>query len=160
SVPTLFATRLAQLTSDTPMGVAKSAGNVITITSPAGTTVTDLGFTDASGNPLNGLDSGLKANSGNTIFLYTEPSNNIALGREGNGSTANASGAVVFAVLLNETKDASNVVTGAELWSVQYKPIDHPLDGTATQGATATTAGYHDDAVDLSGKLFVEANSE
>lgn len=120
-------------------GGGQATAQVITVNNGAG--LNDLKFTDALGNALNGLPSGLSTVNGDAISLYTDTNNNIVLGKLGNGDVA-------FALVLDELKNASNVVTGAKIWIVQFTPLDHGADAS------------HDNALDLSGKLFVTGNQE
>lgn len=94
---------------------------------------TGLAFTDASGAPLAGVDSGLKTTAGGaTILLYSDTGNdNILYGKVG--------GATVFAAYLEET---GAPLSGAKLWMVQYQAI---------QNYTSD----HDEAQDLLDKVFV-----
>src|SRR5262245_30935813 len=81
ALPPVFSDRLITLgfNPNTAIGAAESNGNVIQIN---GTGITDLGFTDTSGNPLNGLDSGLNTTDGQDILLFTDTANNnIVLGK-------------------------------------------------------------------------------
>ncbi|HVK11482.1 MAG TPA: DUF5801 repeats-in-toxin domain-containing protein, partial [Gemmataceae bacterium] len=127
------------------IGVARSAGNVITLDGSQG--IFDVALTDAAGDPLAGTAAGLTTTAGNGIFLYTDAENNIALGREGTGAVANPTGAVVFAVVLAETT-TGGVLSGAELWVVQFQSIKNP------------DATNPDDPVDLNDKLYVKASAE
>ncbi|KRB46704.1 DUF5801 repeats-in-toxin domain-containing protein [Phenylobacterium sp. Root700] len=126
-------------------GEGQAVAQVITVTNGAG--LNDLKFTDASGNPLNGLGSGLTTIDGQAISLYTDLNNNIVLGKY--DSDANGSNdAVAFALVLEELKNASNVVTGGKIWVVQFTPLDH--------GANASA----DNVVDLTNKLYVTGAQE
>src|SRR5215469_13418958 len=82
------------------------------------TTDANLILGNSTGGPLSAIDTGFKAIGGNEIFLYSDPSNpDIVLGREGTGTTPNASGAVAFALLLQPTSG------GATIWVVQYEAL-------------------------------------
>ena len=73
--------------------------------------VTDLQFSDASGNAITaGTPTQIFAtHNGAQIFLYANSNNNILLGREGTSSdggltwTASATGTVAFAIVLDES---------------------------------------------------------
>ncbi|WP_192245162.1 hypothetical protein [Mesorhizobium silamurunense] len=105
----------------------------ITLTN-ATSPVQGLGFValDSNGQnpaPVDGLDSGQQTLDGNEIFLYTDPNNdNVLLGREGSGTTADSGGQIVFAVYLEEVTDQNNVITGGQLWTVLFEPLAHPVD--------------------------------
>jgi hypothetical protein len=148
SVPADFKNRLDSLTgSATPINAALSGYNgansgsaLINITG----TYTNLAFTDGNKNLLNGLDSGLDTLAGNSIFLYTDPTNdNIVLGREGSGTTPSATGDIVFAAYLDEAGDKLS----ARIWTVLYEPLVHPNPLST------------DEPVDLNDKLYVTALS-
>ena len=136
TLPGVFFTRLANLGFD-PNGAidaAVSSGNVIDIN---GTGITDLAFTDANGDPLDGNSSGLFTTEGDEVFLFTDDNNNnIVLGKT-------SSGAIVFAIFLAET---GTPVTGARLWTIQFQSLNHgnPRDP--------------DDILDLTNRLFVTAD--
>ena len=82
----------------------------------------DLALTNSSGGNLNGVDSGLNDLSGNDILLYTDTANNnLVLGKVG--------GTEMFALYLDATGSAAGSdanATGADLWMVEFKPIQHP----------------------------------
>ncbi|ARP68202.1 hypothetical protein A9K65_032840 (plasmid) [Mesorhizobium sp. WSM1497] len=105
----------------------------ITLTN-ATSPVQGLGFVTLDSNgqnpaPVDGLDSGQRTLDGNEIFLYTDPDNdNVLLGREGSGTTADAGGQIVFAVYLEEVTDQNNVITGGQLWTVLFEPLAHPTN--------------------------------
>lgn len=125
----------------------------ITLTN-ATSPVQGLGFVTLDSNgqnpaPVNGLDSGQQTLDGNEIFLYTDPDNdNVLLGREGSGTTADADGQIVFAVYLEEVTDQNNVITGGQLWTVLFEPLAHPDDTNS------------DDVVKLPNTLGVAATGE
>jgi hypothetical protein len=115
-------------------------------------TVLDVGFTTAAGAAVVAQDSGLTTTAtGLKIFLYTSThNNNVMLGREANpDGTANASGAVAFALYLDTgTGTASDAgATGAKLWVAQFEAVTDP---------DATTAN---DFVSLAQDLFVSVNT-
>ena len=121
-------------------GGGQAVAQVITVTNGAG--LNDLKFTDANGDALNGAASDLSTINGDAILLYTDTvNNNIVLGKT-------AGGDVVFALALEELKNASNVVTGGKIWIVQFTALDN--------GANLS----HDNALDLTNKLYVTGNSE
>jgi hypothetical protein len=88
----------------------------------------DLALTNSSGGVLNGVDSGINDLAGNDILLYTDTTNNnLVLGKVG--------GTVMFALYLDATGSASGVdtnATGADLWMVEFNPIQHNLDGASS----------------------------
>ena len=112
SLPSAFTTRLSALLgatagSEVLIGAALSGydathltgQNVVTLTPTPGGTITGLAFTDSSGAPLNGVDSGKLTADGDHILLYTDgTNNNILIGRAG-GPT----GDIVFAAYIEET---------------------------------------------------------
>lgn len=97
--------------------------------------------------PATGTDSGIQDLDGNHIFLFAGSDNNVVYGRVGDGSTVDLTGEVAFAIVLNETK-VNNVVTSADLWIVQYEPLQH--DGTDLVDAA--------DTLDLLDKVFVASS--
>ncbi|MBI3146224.1 MAG: hypothetical protein HYZ18_13420, partial [Pseudogulbenkiania sp.] len=122
-LPSLFSSRLEQIypfASFTPIETAVSSSNVVTINS---TGLVNLAFTDSSGNPLNGVDSGLKTLSGEAILLYSDTgtgsNDNIVIGKTADGDLA-------FVIYAEETSTAGNV-TGAKLWVVEYLPLQHDV---------------------------------
>ncbi|MFV0934719.1 DUF5801 repeats-in-toxin domain-containing protein, partial [Pseudomonas jessenii] len=150
SLPTTFANRLAGLGAGTATGAALSgytgaAGNTgsdaFTVTAAPGGSITDISFTDSSGAPLNGLDSGLDTLDGTSILLYTDTNdNNIVVGRAGGPA-----GAIVFAAYIEET---GSPVTGGKIWTVEYQPLKHP---------DMTDA---DDSLNLLNKVFIGASED
>ncbi|VVN15172.1 hypothetical protein PS647_04060 [Pseudomonas fluorescens] len=150
SLPTTFANRLAGLGAGTATGAALSgytgaAGNTgsdaFTVTAAPGGSITDISFTDSSGAPLNGLDSGLDTLDGTSILLYTDTNdNNIVVGRAGGPA-----GAIVFAAYIEET---GSPVTGGKIWTVEYQPLKHP---------DMTNA---DDSLNLLNKVFIGASED
>src|SRR5688572_22244758 len=61
--------------------VTNSSGTAIMSFGPD---VLDVGFVDGNGDPLDGVDSGLKTSDGTSILLYTSSfDNNVVLGRAG-----------------------------------------------------------------------------
>ncbi|WDZ81683.1 DUF5801 repeats-in-toxin domain-containing protein (plasmid) [Ensifer adhaerens] len=143
----LFGTSIGQLGLSTtfPTGgrVAESSSNFIGISATA--TVSNLAFTDANGDALNGADSGLDVTSDNAnVLLYTDPTNdNIVLGR------ASTDGRIVFAAYIQEVYDGNGALIGAKIWMVTFEAIEH--------GNTLD----HDDATSiLADTLFVSASEE
>lgn len=124
-------------------GTVANSGGVNVMTFGAG--VTDVAFTDGSGNPLDAVDSGLTTTDGTTIYLYTSSfNNNVVVGRAGLG------GDVVFAVYLDtgvDTGTGDPGATGAKLWLVQFEAIGH------TPNVGANDIEY------LSGLLNVSVNT-
>ncbi len=158
--PLEFSTRLTALGSD-PSGAIGAAlsgydgsndGLVALTIDGNGFTIANLALTDANGDPLDGVDSGvMTTDSGNNIFLYTDTENdNIVVGREGMGTTADPSGEIALAIYLQEIPidfDEMDV----KLWTVQYEAVFHTVPGDGT-----TPQGSHDevDPVDLTGNIF------
>ncbi|WP_375741385.1 DUF5801 repeats-in-toxin domain-containing protein [Pseudomonas boanensis] len=152
SLPSAFSTRLTALGASTASALdaalsgytgapGNTGTNAFTITPDPGASITDVSFTDSSGAPLNGLDSGLDTLDGTNILLYTDTTNNnIVLGRAG-GPT----GAIVFAAYIEET---GSPVSGGKIWTVQYQPLLHP-DSTNP-----------DDSVNLLNKVFVGTSED
>ncbi|MFS8050914.1 hypothetical protein, partial [Rhizobium sp. BR 314] len=102
-------------------------------------TVSNMIFSDSSGNTLNGVDSGFKAIDGNEIFLYSDPTNpDIVLGRE-----SNSAGAVAFALLLQPTSG------GATVWVVQYEALTN----------TNPAVGEDANTLDLANRVYVSGSS-
>ncbi|WP_460056550.1 DUF5801 repeats-in-toxin domain-containing protein [Pseudomonas sp. S2_D06] len=150
SLPTTFTTRLSALGAGTATGAAlsgytgaadNSGSDAFTITAAPGASITDISFTDSSGAPLDGLDSGLDTLDGTSILLYTDTNdNNIVLGRAGGPA-----GAIVFAAYIEET---GSPVTGGKLWTVEYQPLKHP---------DVTNA---DDSLNLLDKVFIGTSED
>jgi uridine phosphorylase len=165
-------TALSTSTASNPISISTELSNALTadgITAPtaigyaevdafatiSATGTIDVFFSagkDANGVPLpiNGVDSGLKTDAGDSILLYSSKDNNVVYGRAGSST-----GALVFAIVLHETK-TNGVTTGADIGIVQYQAISNPI-----AGGPGTTNGVinHDDAVDLTNKLFVSVSS-
>ncbi len=143
ALPSAFATRLTALGAPaTPLEKAVSSDPVISITGVTGT-VTDIAFTDASGAPLTGAASNLFTLAGNQVFLYTDTNNNVLIGREGTGTTANPTGDIVVALYLDETGSPAN-----RFWSVQYEALRH------------SDPNNPDDSLDLNANLTVSTSAE
>ncbi|MHC5349294.1 DUF5801 repeats-in-toxin domain-containing protein, partial [Metapseudomonas furukawaii] len=149
SLPGTFANRLINLGAGTAMDAALSGytgapgntgENAFTFTAAPGGIITDVGFTDSAGAPLNGLNSGLETLDGSDILLYTDSNNNIVLGRVGGPA-----GAIVFAAYIEET---GTPVSGGKLWTVQFQPLKHP------------DTGNHDDALNLLNKVYVGTSQD
>jgi Domain of unknown function (DUF5801) len=122
-------------------GVAMSASNAVTVTSPG--PITALTLHDSSNGALDGDDSGILTVAGNHVFLYATPDPHIVVGREGNGANASLTGDVVFAVYLDAAADNRS----ATLWSIQFEAIKHPVTTNP------------DDVVDLGQSLKIGATS-
>ncbi|HSG71338.1 MAG TPA: hypothetical protein VLA12_13035, partial [Planctomycetaceae bacterium] len=101
-----------------------------------------------------GVDSGLQTLDENNIFLYLDSSDpNILLGREGDGTSEDPSGDIVFAIYLDQYAAETEMVNGSEvttslqvrLWTIQFEPLlnDDPNDS--------------DDSLDLTNKVFLTA---
>ncbi|MCW5601487.1 DUF5801 repeats-in-toxin domain-containing protein [Nitrosomonas sp.] len=151
-LPTDFTTRLTALGAGTSTEAALSGYNganngldIFTVTAAPGGSVVDIGFTDSSGAALNGLASGLFTLDNNEIFLYTDSANNnILLAREGNGSTADPSGTIVFAAYIDQT------TTGGKIWTAHFEKIKH------SQSTDPTV----DESVDLTNLVYVGVSQE
>ena len=144
SLPAAFTTRLTALGAGAPTKAAVSGYNgsntgTNAFTFSATGTVTDLSFVGLSGAPLDNFDSGLDTADGESIFLFTDATNNNVV----YGKTAG--NVIVFAAYLEET---GTPVTGAKIWMVQYEAIAH--------GDTANA----DDAVTLLDKVFVGVSQD
>jgi hypothetical protein len=139
SLPVVFTTRLAAVAPGaTELGAAKSPSNVVTFSDLSG--AFNIALTDANGNPLDNVDSHLVTTDGESIFLFTDTTNdNIVLGQT-------ATGTLVFAIYLEET--GGSPPTGARLWTVQYEAIEHADENDP------------DDAVDLTDLVYVTASAE
>src|SRR5262249_16533887 len=136
-----------------PQAAVRTIGNSNTDFIQLGTnTVTDLQFSDSSGNKIaDGTATQIFAtHNGAQIFLYADSNNNVLLGREGtfNGATwvASPTGTVAFAIVLDETLTSGNVTRG-KVWTIQYEALKH----------TNTSAVDDGDTLDLSGLVDVKA---
>ncbi len=163
--PLALSSRLTALGAD-PSGAIGSAlsgydgsptsegENALTIDG-GGFTIANLALSDANGDPLNGLDSGVTTtDDGNNVFLYTDTEDdNIVLGREGIGSTADPNGNIVLAIYLQEIPQDVDLID-VKLWTVQYEAVFHTTSGDGT-----TPQGSHDEVepVDLTGNIFATA---
>ena len=99
-----------------------SGSNVVNFTG----TVTDVAFTNASGAPLDAVDSHLTTTSGARILLSASTfDDNVLIGRNEN------TGAAVFALYLDTgiakpaSGDGDPGATGAKLWVMQFGAIHH-----------------------------------
>lgn len=149
SLPSAFASRLTALGAGTATGAAlsgytgaagNSGSNAFTLSADPGAIITDIGFVDSSGVPLDGVDSGLFTLDGISILLYTDTDNNIVLGRAGGSD-----GAIVFAAYIEET---GSPVSGGKIWTVEYAALSHP-DTTNP-----------DDPLSLQDKVFIGASQD
>jgi hypothetical protein len=120
--------------------VATQAG-LITLSAP----VNDLQLVkDAAGGAFDGVDSGWTDLAGNHIFLYADSGSNIVLGRAGTGATANPTGAIDMAIVLDEHL-TSGLVTSADLYLLQFTALKEP-------GVNLVDAA---DVLDLTNKVYV-----
>ncbi|SFP77541.1 hypothetical protein SAMN03159463_04855, partial [Mesorhizobium sp. NFR06] len=126
--------------------IAGGGTDDLTVTPDSGFTVNGLGFVDETNGALDGDASGLLTLEGRQIFLYADPNNdNVVLGREGTvGGLADPSGAIVFAVYLEETT-TNSLITGGKFWTVLFEPLKH------------TDANLYDFTVNLDNHLKVAA---
>src|SRR5262245_23117420 len=122
SVPINVATAFANagVTLSSADQIAGGGGNDLTLSDVAGT-FGGFGFRDENGGTLNGDTSDLFTLEGKEIFLYVDPNNdNVVIGREGNGSTADPNGDIVFAIYLEET---GNPISGGRFWTALFEPL-------------------------------------
>lgn len=124
ALPTAFTARLSTLGAADPMsaalsgydGTAENTGALV-VTFDSATGPTELFFSSASGEPLNGMASGLLTLDGASILLFTDTEdNNILIGKT-------AGGDIVFAAYLEEVISPQ---AGAKVWLTQYQPLDNP----------------------------------
>lgn len=124
ALPAGFAERLAALGATDPMsaalsgydGTADNTGALV-VTFDSATGPTELFFSSASGEPLNGMASGLLTLDGASILLFTDTeNNNILIGKT-------AGGVIVFAAYLEEVISPQ---AGAKVWLTQYQPLENP----------------------------------
>jgi hypothetical protein len=132
----LFGTGTGQLglstTYPSSVGVAESASTLLTVTG----TFNNLAFTNSTGAPLNGADSGLRTLDGKKILLYTDSNDNIVLGKvEGTGGAGTADDTVAFAAYIDQ-QTATATGTPVKIWMVTFQPIKHP-DGTDADEAVS-----------------------
>jgi hypothetical protein len=161
SLPSPFSTRLGDLGAPTSgaldaalSGYTGAVGNTgssaFTVTPAPGAIITDVAFTNSTGQALNGLDSGIDTVSGRSIFLYTDTNNNILLGRVGTaGGLADPSGAIAFAAYIEETSSGGSI-TGGKIWLVQYQALFN-LDPNNADDP---------DSLNLLNKVFVSASQD
>ncbi|AHY52576.1 hypothetical protein [Bradyrhizobium japonicum] len=154
----------------TAIEVAGGGGNDVTVTPDTGFTVNGLGFVDATNGVLNGDASGLFTLEGRQIFLYVDSSNdNIVLGREGTaGGLADPSGAIVFAIYLEETT-TNSLVTGGKFWTALFEPLKHTdnndhdftvnLDNNIKVAATQSTTFVFDNAPSGANEFMMFGNN-
>ncbi len=138
---------VAELTGLTQIGHAHSSLGVVSINGGADG-LTNVQLTNAAGSMLSAVDSGLTTSASggvNHIFLYTDGTNdNVVFGMEGAGAIANAAGAKVFAVYLDQT-DSS-------LWLSQFLAIEHnTASGPDTSEAASILNTIYVTAVDGDG---------
>ncbi|TIQ33457.1 MAG: hypothetical protein E5X48_23520 [Mesorhizobium sp.] len=147
NVSTAFSNAGADLAN--AIQVAGGGGDDLSVTPDSGFAVNGLGFVDPSGGALDGDASGLFTLEGRQIFLYADPNNdNVVLGREGTivggVDVADPSGAIVFAVYVEETT-TNSLITGGKFWTALFEPLKH------------TDNNDPDFTVDLDNKLKVAA---
>ncbi|TCN33360.1 hypothetical protein, partial [Sinorhizobium americanum] len=138
-------------------GAAGNTGaNIITVT--GATATTDFAFRGENGAAFTAYEAGATStlNSGlsavapdgtiTEIYLFADPDdNNIVYGVAGDSGDD----PIVFAIYLEEVKNASNITIGAKMWTVL-------ADGYTL----AHTTDDHDESLDLADKLFVAAVAE
>jgi hypothetical protein len=148
--PTRFLTALGAAGASTTAGTywdAVSGGSssnltgspfITTSTTPAlPSNLTDVAFTDGSGNPLAGTATSLLTLNGSHVYLYSSGTDdNVVFGRVGqfDGTTwsANATGAIAFAAFLDTgvapaSGDGDLGATAVKLWVVDYGALKHPV---------------------------------
>ena len=111
------------LDPDGAFGFARSANNYIALSGTG--TITSLGFTNASGGVLPVLGSGtgaacnLTALDGGAITLFQDASlgSSLVYGVDSTGD-------IVFAMYMKPNAG----LTAAEVWMVQFEPMDNPVD--------------------------------
>ncbi len=131
-------------------GGADEGDAIFTVTATDGGEITGILFADADGNPIVGVDTEAQTLDGNNIFLYSDPENdNILIGREGNGTTADPNGDIVLAAYIEEEVITEGQVIDGKLWVVQYEPIKHPGVGDPDD----------DEPFDLFGNVFVASTT-
>ncbi|WP_432288653.1 tandem-95 repeat protein (plasmid) [Aminobacter sp. BA135] len=121
---------------DGAFGYAKSSASVLTLFQDVSVGADDdatyaYAITDANGNALSNVDSGLKSLDGTAIMLSTD-GNGVLVGTAG--------GETVFKVYV----DGDGAV-----WIAQYKPIAHAIDGSS--------AAAFDDIATIAAELHVKA---
>ncbi|RVC68565.1 MAG: hypothetical protein EOS81_01295 [Mesorhizobium sp.] len=148
NVSTAFSNAGANLAN--AIQVAGGGGDDLSVTPDSGFTVNGLGFVDPTNGALNGDASGLFTLEGREIFLYADPNNdNVVLGREGTvGGVADPSGAIVFAIYVEETT-TNSLITGGKFWIALFEPLKHP-----------DTTNDFDFTVNLDNKLKVAATQQ
>ena len=147
-------------------GVSVSDDSFIEI-SAAGN-VTGLAWTDADGDPLDGVGSGLVANVDGTeydVILYTDTDNNIVLGYAGDydytTNTVNSvTGTLVYAAYIEEETDADGFVIDARIWQVFFAPIVHPTSDPDEPVAIAPETLYISGAEELDFDLNTLASGQ
>jgi T1SS-143 domain-containing protein len=121
ALPAAFSTRLGVLGAGAEIGHAHSAAAAAAVNGGADG-VANLSLTNASGTALSAVDSGVTTLNGDHIFLYTDGTDdNIVLGREGSGSSANGAGGIVFALYVDASDNS--------LWLSQFSAIKNPNTG-------------------------------
>ncbi|ULR43821.1 DUF5801 repeats-in-toxin domain-containing protein [Rhizobium sp. K102] len=119
--------------------------NFVVASASAGETITSVILTqNASGTPFSttvGVNSGIRTVDGNYIWLFQDPTHaNVVIGVIGT-SDQNAepaeTGPLAFSLALISTS-----ATNADLYTVQYVPLLHPVTTNA------------DDRIDLTNKVF------
>lgn len=140
ALPAAFLDRLIALGAGAPTqaalsgydGAVVSTGSLAVSYTPTGGPV-DIFFSDAAGNLLDGVASGLRTTSGQPIMLHTDSqNNNILLGKAGAD--------IVFSAYLEESTIGQ---AGAKIWMVQYQALENP------------NALNPDDPVDLMDLVYV-----
>jgi T1SS-143 domain-containing protein len=124
-------------------GVAATAGAVVTDNSAYGADgpgAVKFALTDANGDTIDGVNSGLEVTNGDAIFLFTD-ADGLIVGREGPDAATAETGAVAFVIGI----DGSGVVTVA-----QYLAIDHGDGAGAENGTTGA-----DEAASLANLVHV-----
>lgn len=145
ALPAAFLDRLIALGASAPTqaalsgydGALVSTGSLAVTYTPTGGPV-DIFFSDAAGNPLDGVPSGLSTTTGDPIMLYTDSqNNNILLGKAGT--------TIVFSAYLEESSSGQ---AGAKIWIVQTQALGNP------------DALNPDDPVDLMDLVYVTLDQD
>jgi hypothetical protein len=132
-----------------------------------GETINDLFFSQSDGSAFNGQIATFNgsqlhvAGSTDPIYLYSFGGKDILIGSTEAPADVDTSdpstldgGKLVFAYYLQE----NGAHTGADVWGVDFQPLDHPTAGpAAAPGAVGTSTDTHDDPIDFHDFLNVTA---
>lgn len=140
------------LSRDGPGGLSPEVAfqaNFVVASASAGETISSVVLAkDSSGTPFSttvGVNSGLKTVDGNYVWLFQDPTHaNVVIGVIGTSNPAvapAANGPLAFSLGLVSTS-----ATNADLYTVQYVPLFHPI------------ATNPDDQIDLTDKVFASVS--